>query len=502
MPFAVTADVARYDEAVDWFLARTVMTADEARRIGTEARRDAFWVGAALQADQVQRVFDGITAALEKGEPFEEFRKRLASTLRRDAHAETVFRNWTQRSYNAGRYQQMRDPGVLAFRPYWLFDAILDSRTSDICEACKGTLLLADDPWWDGHIPPLHHRCRSSLRNLRRAEAEKRGITAEPPTPEIVGEWGAAPKKGKPWTPDLEKYDPAVGRELKKKATPKKTKTPAPAPTLELERWVDHYRERYGEAAASVGWGRAATEVGLDLPVATIRKGLKTLPNTAGRKELLRAIEGLDGTLRANGGELDPMRRAAAAVGGHLNVLGDRAAVDLDGIEDNPTSRRAKKFFRTIAGKRVEFPKGWTYQFAKQRAGMNQLRKFLRYRAAEGILEHELGHTLESENPKLGARAQAFLRSRTLGEKPRRLSELTGNPNYGPIEVAIEDHFVKPYVGKIYDPAVFGGLTGTEITSMGVESLVAGSAASAKLPSLAQHDFEHLLFTLGQLSGR
>ena len=498
MPFAVTPDVQRYDEALDWFIRRTVMTAEEASRIGTYARRDAFWVGASLQAEQVQRVFDHITVALEKGESFADFRKRIASTLRNDAHAETVFRNATQKAYNAGRYQQMREPDVLRFRPYWLFDAILDSRTSEICQACKDTLLHADDPWWAGHIPPLHHRCRSSIRNLRKSEAEKRGLTLVPANPEIPGEWGAPPTKGSGWKPDLKKFDSKIAKELEKKAS-----TPATAPPIfDLARWVDYYRSKYGVAANSVGWGRASMELGLDLPVKTVAKELKKLPATSGRKELLRAIEGLDGTLRSIGGEIDPMRRAAAAVAGHLHSLGERASAPLDGIQDNPASRRARKFFEAITGSGVKFPVGWTYQFANSRAGMNYLKKFLRYRASEGTLEHELGHTVESENENLGERAKTFLDRRAQGLKAKRLSELLGNSRYASNEIAIEDNFVNPYVGKVYDPKVFGGLTGTEITSMGVEALVAGSKAPARLSKLAQHDLEHLLFTLGQLSGR
>jgi SPP1 gp7 family putative phage head morphogenesis protein len=228
----VTADVERYDEALSHFLGRTVLTDDERNSIPAEARKNAFWVAAPLEADQVQHVFDSIGQAIEKGEPFDEWRKRVRDQLTNDAHAETVFRNATQRAYNAGRYAQMREPSVQRFRPFWMYDAILDSRTTDVCKACNGTILDAEDPWWGTHVPPLHHRCRSSIRNLRRSEAEKRGITTTAPTPEITGDWGAAPG-GDPWRPDLEKYEPEIAKALVAKEPPPEPPLPPPTRTLE-----------------------------------------------------------------------------------------------------------------------------------------------------------------------------------------------------------------------------------------------------------------------------
>src|SRR5690606_34072074 len=104
MGWAVTADVERFDEAVDWFLARTVITGDVARSLDDRLKVEAFWVGGGLQLSQIQRVFDKIAEAATTGESFEEWRKRVRNELTNDAHAETVFRNAIQRQYNAGRW--------------------------------------------------------------------------------------------------------------------------------------------------------------------------------------------------------------------------------------------------------------------------------------------------------------------------------------------------------------------------------------------------------------
>jgi|GEM_PF-1766221 len=278
MPFAATADVERYDEAANWFLARKVVTPEQYAALAAGSYQHAFWVGGGLQLDQIQRVFDKTATAIETGEAFADWRDRVRSELRNDAHAETVFRNAVQRAYNAGRWQQMRQPDVLRFRPFWMFDAILDDHTTTICKICDGTILDAEDPWWDTHICPLHHRCRSSIRNLRRSEAEKRGITKQAPDVDEhrpPGEWGAAPNAATPWKPEPGRYDGKLDKELKRKSKRlppptkplvpgAKAKPPPPAAVPAPEHFIDRATARRlqkaleGDGKAFREWLRAA----------------------------------------------------------------------------------------------------------------------------------------------------------------------------------------------------------------------------------------------------
>lgn len=219
--FKAPAQVDRFDEAVDWFLDRGAVTAEELTKVRSGAHVDGFWIGAGLQLHQIQSVFGKITEAIEKGETFAEWRKRVRTELKNDAHAETVFRNAVQRSYNAGRWAQMTDPDVLRLRPFLMFDAILDARSSEICPVCNGTILPATDEFWLTHVPPLHHRCRSSLRNLRREEAMRRGIAPKgPDTADLrsPGNWGEQPKAGRGWRPDPDQADKKLNKELERKA--------------------------------------------------------------------------------------------------------------------------------------------------------------------------------------------------------------------------------------------------------------------------------------------
>lgn len=187
--WAAAFDTVRFDEAVDWFARRTPITDAEFARNAEQARRQAFWIAGVTQADVIRDVHESLKKALADGVPFEQWKAEigpklskawLGSGINEAARTETIFRNWAQASYARARWDQMHEPSVLRFRPYLMFDGVEDSRQSPICQACNGTLLPAGHPWFDSHRPPLHHRCRSGIRSLRKEQAEARGITKTP----------------------------------------------------------------------------------------------------------------------------------------------------------------------------------------------------------------------------------------------------------------------------------------------------------------------------------
>ena len=161
MPWKITAEAGEFDQAVDHFASRVVLSDDERKQIPGAARSRAFWIAGTAQLDVVQHVQDKLTKAIAEGTTLEDFKKTVRESLKTttDTHLETVYRNATQTAYNAGRWQQMSEPSVTRFRPFWLYDAVLDGRTTPLCNKLNGTLLAASDPFWDSHTPPMHHRC-------------------------------------------------------------------------------------------------------------------------------------------------------------------------------------------------------------------------------------------------------------------------------------------------------------------------------------------------------
>lgn len=192
--------VLRFEEAVLWFRQRLPSLSDAeferlVARVGREARR----FSGKAQLDLTAEVWRGIDDAVANGTTLADFKARIderikklfGSNARADAsRLDTIFRTNVQSAYGGGRVAQLKAPETLAVRTYWRFSAILDSRTSAVCEECGGVVLPAGHPWWDSHQPPLHHGCRSTIISMRESAAKRRGITSDPPRVEASEGFG------------------------------------------------------------------------------------------------------------------------------------------------------------------------------------------------------------------------------------------------------------------------------------------------------------------------
>jgi SPP1 gp7 family putative phage head morphogenesis protein len=214
MSWGVSSNPLEFEEAVAWFRGKLVMTDDQYRRLAADAKRKAFTVAGVAQADVVQAVFNAIDKSLRDGTSFAEFQRQIGPVLAPfgvNGHAlETIYRTNMQAAYGAGRYKQMTEPDVLKARPVWVFDAVLDRRTSKTCQSLNGLTLPANDPAWNGRIPPLHHRCRSGIRNIRAEDAQLSGAV---PALEGADGFGQPPGMDE-WQPDLRRYDSKVASVL------------------------------------------------------------------------------------------------------------------------------------------------------------------------------------------------------------------------------------------------------------------------------------------------
>jgi SPP1 gp7 family putative phage head morphogenesis protein len=170
-----TADVDRFDEALEWFLGRNLLTRDEVDRLSAWSRERAFWITGLSNARVLQDVRDELARSLERGDTLEEFKFGMRDKLRNEwtlsekasaARLELVYRNASIDAYNRGRHEQMNDPDIRDLRPWRLFDGIADGDQSNICRPLDGTIKRWDDPWWNTHTPMLHHACRSGVTTL------------------------------------------------------------------------------------------------------------------------------------------------------------------------------------------------------------------------------------------------------------------------------------------------------------------------------------------------
>lgn len=190
LPKPVDALQLAFAEALAFFQSKDVVTPEVWDELDDKAKRRAFSVAGVAKVNVLKTAWEGVERAIAKGTTFDEFKKTIGPKLEQswggsvaapNWRLETIYRNNAQQAYSVGRYEVTTHPDVIAIRPYRMFDAVMDSRTSAVCSACDGTILPADDPWWSGHLPPCHHACRSGFISLSGGQAQNMGVTKKRP---------------------------------------------------------------------------------------------------------------------------------------------------------------------------------------------------------------------------------------------------------------------------------------------------------------------------------
>lgn len=176
-------------------------------------------VSGAAVLSMVQDVWQRMDRAVAEGQPYSEFVRDIGRSMRRDwvdidsSRLNLIYHNNVGGALMAGRMAQIMDPDVVSGRPYLLFDAIEDFRTSEICKPLGGTILRADDPFWRTHTPLLHHRCRSTIISLDEEDAKEQGgvtpLNQVAALPRAAEGWGTTASWAD-WQPKGKDYAPAL----------------------------------------------------------------------------------------------------------------------------------------------------------------------------------------------------------------------------------------------------------------------------------------------------
>jgi len=221
--------LAKYPQALAWFRRLVEIDDDEADEIERRSRVKGFEVARVTQVRMVNGIMRDLTKAMARGESLDEFKARMRRKLKREWGTErpyaidNIWRTEVQTQYQRARYRQLTQQSVINLRPFWLYDAVMDSRTSTICRTRDGEIRAHDDPWWQSNYPPLHYQCRSGVRALRRSDVERRGgptrrdIGGDPP---LAG-FGSTPGGGEitEYTPNLGNVDDVLLREYERKVS-------------------------------------------------------------------------------------------------------------------------------------------------------------------------------------------------------------------------------------------------------------------------------------------
>jgi SPP1 gp7 family putative phage head morphogenesis protein len=174
-------------------------------------RSQGFTVKGLTELSQIDDVLTSLNDNLAQGRSFGEWKKiALAdgSPLKDfpKSRLESIFRTHLQTAFNHGRW--IRFQTFKKTRPYLMYDAVNDSRTRPSHAAHDGVIRNVDDPFWQGHYPPIAINCRCRAISLSEKQAQARGGLTDKIPPEAVVDEGFGN------SPDLDHLAAVMARKL------------------------------------------------------------------------------------------------------------------------------------------------------------------------------------------------------------------------------------------------------------------------------------------------
>jgi len=137
----------------EWFKPHRAIKALEARELVLAGN----W-----ESDIITSIKQVILQSLE-GRSNSEVKMLLKAILKTNLNrAELILTTETTYAYNRGRLSSFKENDV----DYIRFSAVMDARTSQVCQSRNGLIMSMSDPSLSSNTPPLHGRCRSVLTPL------------------------------------------------------------------------------------------------------------------------------------------------------------------------------------------------------------------------------------------------------------------------------------------------------------------------------------------------
>lgn len=187
-------------DAVAYFRSKGFQITDQWQEMDAAAHAKAFTVAKAMRMDILEDIREATDAAISEGITEREFINRLAPVLKKKGwwgkdtwedgqgnerevqlgsvrRLKTIFRANVGSSYMAGRYR--RQLAAVNERPYWMYVAVMDSRTRPSHSALNGKVFRWDDPIWQYIYPPNGWGCRCMVRNLTERQIRRMDLTVE-----------------------------------------------------------------------------------------------------------------------------------------------------------------------------------------------------------------------------------------------------------------------------------------------------------------------------------
>jgi hypothetical protein len=169
----------------------------------------AFVIAGATDMDMLEDFQNSLLKSKNAGLLFKDFQRDFDDIVAkygwefngdRAWRARTIFETNMRTSYMAGRLAQMRDPDVIAERPYWQYRHGMTRKPSNPRAhhvKLHGLTLLHSDEAWQTIFAPNGYKCSCGVVTLNERGLERLGKSGPDKSPELLKEPYLDPRTGK-----------------------------------------------------------------------------------------------------------------------------------------------------------------------------------------------------------------------------------------------------------------------------------------------------------------
>lgn len=152
-------------------------------------KEKAFYITGVEKENILKKAKATLYSAIKNGTPISEVVKSL-DKISKDydfdgGRTETIARTNLMEAYNTGLLHTYEDPALNDFVKAYQVSAVLDDRTTPLCESLDGNIYDVDDPIWNTLSFPAHFNCRTILIPI--TEVDEYKATEEHPKMEETG---------------------------------------------------------------------------------------------------------------------------------------------------------------------------------------------------------------------------------------------------------------------------------------------------------------------------
>jgi phage gp29-like protein len=181
-----------FAEAIAFFRGKVNIPTEKWNDLFLDAHAKGFMIAGAMKGELLADLREAVDQTIVQGLTLADFRQQWDSIVERYGWKYVGGRNWrtrvvyetnTRQAYNAGRWQGITDPDVLATRPYLLYKHGDSVHPRVLHMSWDGTVLPADDPWWATHYPQNGWGCKCKVFSAGERDITRLGAKAKRTAP-------------------------------------------------------------------------------------------------------------------------------------------------------------------------------------------------------------------------------------------------------------------------------------------------------------------------------